>query len=393
MNIFHSIDKLKETSAMKVPTINQRRVRAWERVLLFLLVSVSLALGLAHASAQAPETLSGKTLRVVVKPSEPFVFVATNGKLSGFSVDFWNEIALRLGVETDWVVVGSISEQLALVQQGGADAAISAISITPDREKLMDFSHPYFDAGLRIMVPASASGLSLTSVLKMMFSPGLLKILGGMILVLLVMAHIIWLAERNYNPEMPKPYLSGIWEAFWWSVTNVARQEYGEGEEPRTFFRRLLAIIMVFAGIILIAQFTAAVTTSMTVQQLHSDIRGPEDLFGKQIATVAGSTAAKYLEEKQLDFVSVDQINDAYPLLKQGEVDAILFDSPVLIYWANQVGRDSVEIAGPILTEESYGIALPMGSPLRKQINTVILQMERDGAYDILYEKWFGNQK
>ena len=378
-----------------VPVLKKRAVHKhpWLFMLVVLLPAISLVLSLVPANAQTPTPQSDEQLRVVTKSAEPFVIVGEDGSLSGFSIDLWESIAARLGLEFEWIIVDGVTEQIQALESGVADVAISAITITSEREKQVDFSYPYFDAGLRILVRAHAGDPTLIDVLRNIFSPSMFQILGGSLLVLLVMAHMIWLVERGYNPEMPKPYLSGVWEAFWWSITVFTTQEYGEGEEPSSFFRRLLSIFWVVLGLILLAQFTASITSSLTVRQLDAEIHGPEDLPGKRIVTVSDSTASSFLEEHNLEFTTVTRITDAYPLLKRGEVDAIVFDSPVLIHWADSQGEDFVEIAGPLLTEETYGIALPLGSPWRKQINAVILNMQQDGTYDEKYEKWFGNQK
>ncbi len=358
-----------------------------------LVVAGSQALGLAAASAQTPAPPPAEKLRVVTKPVEPFVIAGEDGSLSGFSIDLWQAIVAQLGQDYEWIYLETVAEQLQAVKDGRADVAVAAISMTPEREQLVDFSHPYFDAGLRVLTRPQDGDPSVRSLIASFFSPALFRILGISLLVLLAMAHVIWLMERGHNPEMPRSYLSGIWEAFWWSLSTIATHKYGEGEEPRTFFRRLLAMLWVVLGIILIAEFTASITSSLTVKQLRAEIGGPEDLPGKRIATVAGSTAAKYLEEKSLSYIPVARIEEAYPLLMRGAVDAIVYDSPVLIDYANRVGGRQVEVTGPILTEEAYAIALPAGSPWRKPINTAILRLQRDGTYDTLYEKWFGSQR
>lgn len=48
-----------------------------------------------------------------------------------------------------------------------------------------------------------------------------------------------------------------------------------------------------------------------------------------------------------------------------------------------------MEVIGPILSSDSYGIALGAGSPLREEINEVLLTFNRDGTPDRLYRAWF----
>src|SRR5262245_44821946 len=111
-----------------------RKLPAWILVLLIVgTLSAPAAAGAALGSA--PHTWQPRTLRVVTKPLEPFV-IEQNGQLIGFSVDLWKEIAGRLNLKYEWVVVASVAEQLKAVQTGTADVAIAGISMTAEREQL-----------------------------------------------------------------------------------------------------------------------------------------------------------------------------------------------------------------------------------------------------------------
>lgn len=360
------------------------------RALLLLLLASLLLTGALISSNHAAAQSSPK-LRVATKSLPPFVIVAEDGSLSGFSIDLWQALAAELELDYEWVVVETVTQQIESVQNGAAQAAISGISMTPQRERIIDFSHPFFEAGLQIMTQQYAS-LSLARYLAIIFSPAILRIFGVGLLILLVMAHLIWLVERNSNEAMPRAYLPGIWEAVWWSIDTIATLEYGDGLKPRSPLKRLFAMTWVVFGIILIAQFTAAITASLTMEQISGAIRGPGDLPGNQIATVAGSTAEIYLQEHDLDYTSVARIDEAYPLLEHGEVDAIVFDSPVLLYHTLTKGKGSLQVVGPIFQDESYAIALPTGSTLREPINNALLDLKQSGVYQQLYQKWFGEK-
>jgi polar amino acid transport system substrate-binding protein len=100
--------------------------------------------------------------------------------------------------------------------------------------------------------------------------------------------------------------------------------------------------------------------------------------------------AARYLTDNGLAFVGVERIEEAYKLLDQDKIDAVVYDAPVLLYHALTTGRGKTQVVGRILQQEHYGIALPTGSPLRAPINEALLAIEQDGTYDALCAKWFG---
>jgi len=363
-------------------------IRRGFAVLLLLACAFIAVRMTAQASPQARLQVQAVPLRVVTMPLEPFV-IEEGDRLAGFSVDLWNAIADRLGMQYEWVKVETVEELLAAVQDGQADVGIAGISMTPEREQLMDFTIPVFNAGLRLMTSTS-SDPSVPTLIGIIFSPALLKVFGLGILILLVMAHVIWLVERGSDPAIPRTYLPGIWESLWWSLAIISTHEYGVFEKTSSRFKRLLGMAVVVISIVLIAEFTASVTAALTVHQLSGTIHNESDLPGKQIATVRGTTGAAYLAGKHLNAIEVERIDDAYPLLEAGQVDAIVFDAPVLLYHAATKGQGTVQLVGPTLEDEYYGIALPAGSPLRKPINEVLLELMQDGTYTEIHNKWFG---
>jgi len=102
-----------------------------------------------HAAAQPTSTApaSGHPLRVAIAPVAPFVLPQTAAP-EGFSIDLWNELARRMRVDFTWSKVPAQPNLLPAVQHGDADVAIAAITMTPERENVVDFSIPYFDSGL-----------------------------------------------------------------------------------------------------------------------------------------------------------------------------------------------------------------------------------------------------
>jgi ABC-type amino acid transport substrate-binding protein len=143
-------------------------------------------------------------------------------------------------------------------------------------------------------------------------------------------------------------------------------------------------------GVVLIAQFTATVTSSLTVQQMQS--YPGLGLAGRRCA-VPGSIAADYLSQAGLRFVNVTNADDGYDMLVQRQVQAIVYDAPTLQYWAAKRGKGVLQVVGPIFRPGKYGIAVAAGSSLRKQINEALLSVYSDGSYEDIYRKWFSQGK
>jgi polar amino acid transport system substrate-binding protein len=83
-------------------------------------------------------------------------------------------------------------------------------------------------------------------------------------------------------------------------------------------------------------------------------------------------------------------VEDAYQALLAGTADAVVFDAPVILYFAEHDGKGRVETAGGVFRKEDYGIVFAEGSPLRKRVDQALLELRENGIYAQIYQKWFG---
>jgi polar amino acid transport system substrate-binding protein len=340
----------------------------------------------------APQTFgqsqSGK-LRVATRLVRPFVY-GQQGQLTGFSIELWQEIARQLNVQSEFVVKPTIKELLNAVKSNEASVGIAAISITADREIDFDFSQPMFDSGLQILTPVQGSRTALVeAIIGNLFSTTVLLYVLAVALILFLMAHLVWWFERRNPTGMltHRAYFPGIFEACWWAASTLATQA---DQMPRAAMARIIAVVWMFMSVVFIAYFTAAVTSSLTVQQLRGDINGPEDLPGKRVGSIHGSTSVEYLRQRNLEPLEFAKIEEAYQALENHQIDAVVYDTPILLYYTAHDGKGKAQTVGAMFRKENYGIVFPSNSPLRKRVNEALLKLKENGAYDQLYMKWFG---
>ncbi len=363
-----------------------------------LLVAIFVVTGGSVVYAQAAAEVDPQQdapLRVVTKDIEPFVFAtdANTDDLKGFSIDLWQALARVAGLDYEFTIVGSVTEQLDSVSSGAADVGIAAISVTQAREEVVDFSYAYFDSGLGILADAAASSSPAWPVLAALRSGEmiipLLALFGALLVVIIVAGHVIWLLERNRNEDFPSSYWAGVWQGIWWAAVTVTTVGYGD-KTPRGMPGRVFGLLWMFAGLFIIANFTAGVTSRMTVQQIQGVINGPHDLPGKVVVTVEGSTADEWLTAQRIPHRTVANVDEAYDMLYGGSAQAVVYDYPVLLYHALNFGEGRADVVGAPFNKEAYGIALAEDSLLREQVNRALLQLREDGTYDLIYAKWFG---
>jgi polar amino acid transport system substrate-binding protein len=364
------------------PILNRLAARCTMACLALLTFWLMVPQGVAAPAAQM-------TLSVVTTPTAPFVLPNTD-PMTGFSVDVWNEVARRLHVDFTLRAVPA-DDRLPSLQRGEADVAIGLIVMTPEDERRVDFSAPYFDSGLQIMVRAQGEGRLLSAVHSIPWA-SIGELFGVAILVVLALANVLWLVERRYNPRFRKSYLTAIGEGLWGSMLIIATGEYGDRDAPDVI-KRIAVVSMWLLGVVLIAQLTATVTSSQTVARLQSEIHGPAHLPGKTITATPGTIAGDYLVQHGLPFVSMPNPDEGIRMLTRGEVQAIVLSAAILQYLATQPGNQKLQVVGPIFRPYKIAFAVREGSPLRKQINEALLAIYEDGTYEGLSGKWFAQAR
>ena len=122
-----------------------------KRILLFAL----LALALCATNATAKKLIVATDTNF-----PPFEFKdPETGKHTGFDVELWDAIAKEIGMEYDLQPM-DFNGIIPGLQSGQLDAGIAGITIKPERAKVVDFSDPYYNAGLLILVKADNNDIA-----------------------------------------------------------------------------------------------------------------------------------------------------------------------------------------------------------------------------------------
>jgi polar amino acid transport system substrate-binding protein len=127
--------------------------------------------------------------------------------------------------------------------------------------------------------------------------------------------------------------------------------------------------------------------------QAGGEIASVEDLKGATIGVQKGTTGQEFVDEngEAGEVRPYPTGPDAVNALNSGTVDAVVIDIPVA---ENAVAaNENLEISAPISTEESYGFAVAQGeTELLEEINSGLAEVEKDGTYKQLYEKYFHHE-
>ena len=344
--------------------------------------------GSSAVSAQS-ETPELRVAAIIAPPSA----MEKNGTLTGFSVDLWNAIAARLKQKTHFEVMPDVSHLEEAMRSKNADLTIG-LFITSARDAAFDFSIPTLQTGLQIMVrdtgePVQTGG-PLWDLLRLLFSRTTAVWLGVALLLVLIPAHLIWLLERRHPDSMlsSQNYFPGIFEVLYWGISSLTSQAQ---TMPHQWVARVISNFWMFVGVVFVALYTAQLTATLTVQQIRGGIEGPGDLPGKQVATVAGTTAVNYLREHNALVHQYSTPDQMFKALLDQKVDAAVLPAPVLLYYAAHEGKGLVKTVGPEFNTAPVAIMVQLDSPLRRKINVALIALRENGTYQQIYDKWFGS--
>lgn len=112
----------------------------------FRIPLMALALGGASAASQA----ASDTIRVVTDPTFPPMEMTVDGKRTGFDIELTEALAQAMGKKIAWTDI-DFKGLIPAVISGRADAAMSAIYITDERKKAVDFTDSYYAGGLVVL--------------------------------------------------------------------------------------------------------------------------------------------------------------------------------------------------------------------------------------------------
>ena len=354
-----------------------------------ILIAAAVAAGCAALHAQAPSDgpATPGELRIVVKPAKPFAF-EVDGKLQGYSVDLWERIASDAGIKFTAKVVATVPELLQALERGEADVGVGAISITPEREKSLDFSHPFFESGLQVLARSSGDSGAF-SAFRSLLNADVGKVCLVLLLAVLIISHILWVVERKINAEsFPESYVSGVWESTWWSIATLISGGC-ENKAPVGVAGRLVAVVWMLGGIGLTSYITATLASAMTVNTLSAEVSGLADLKSSRVGTLGGGVAESLLKRSGYDVVGFKTLDEAVAALEKKEVKGVVYDSPMLRYYLATHPGAKLELVGPLFDLQDYGFALQLKSPQRKSINAALLKLQVDGFKEELETKWF----
>jgi ABC-type amino acid transport substrate-binding protein len=348
-------------------------------------------------SDTAPQEDSGlasfpkRELIVGTKEAPPFAMKDGSGAWTGLSIELWRHMADKLGLRYRLVEEPTVQGLIDSTARGDYDLSVAAITITAERERLVDFSQPFYATGLGIAVSTRPVGVW-REVVRTMASSGFLIAMGTLIGLALLVGFLVWLFERRHNEDFGGSPVRGLGASIWWSAEAMTQASTGH-RGPKTLVGRTLAILWMVASIIVIAVFTASVTSALTTREIRGLVQNADDLPRVRVGAVAGSATLGYLDGQRIRHRDFAAPADGLKALEAGGLDAFVYDKPLLAYLVARQPGASIEVLDVVFDAQSYGIAMPTGSSYRKTLDVELLEAVHDEAWRQTLFRYLGEKR
>lgn len=333
--------------------------------------------------SMASYSYSSSVINVGSYHCPPFVMSIENNAhpadtSTGLSILLWERIANSIGLQyemRDYTLKGLLDA----VENGNIEVGISCISITPERELVMDFSHSFYETHLAIAVKNKGF---LSSFIDLITNTTLLLVVGLILMSAGIIGWIFYLLEHKVNDKLySMPTRGAQWlEAFILGLLFITKGPFNYFEF-KTLSGRVLTVILAIASTLFIASITAILASTFTLGLMSTDIKGPYDLVNLNVGAKVSTTSSIYLDNLGIIHQTFSNTDKMLIALNNGTIDAIVDDDAILKYklkQAKQQGRyQQISVLPYQFEKQNYGLAIRGNSPYTEQLNRALLKIRQ----------------
>ncbi|KAG7459574.1 hypothetical protein MATL_G00212090, partial [Megalops atlanticus] len=358
---------------------------------------------------------SNKT-ETIVGHTEPYTKLCCKG----FCIDILKKLSRNIKFSYDLYLVtngkhgklvrGTWNGMIGEVVYKRADMAIGSLTINEERSEIIDFSVPFVETGISVMVARSNGTVSPSAFLEP-YSPAVWVMMFVMCLTVVAVTVFVfeYFSPVGYNRSLVSAKDPGgptftIGKSVW-LLWGIVFNNSVPIENPKGTTSKIMVLVWAFFAVIFLASYTANLAAFMIQEQYIDTVSGLSDKkFQKpqeqyppfRFGTVPNGSTERNIRsnypEMHSHMVKYNQkgVEDALNSLKTGKLDAFIYDAAVLNYMAGKdEGCKLVTIgSGKVFATTGYGIALQKGSPWKRPIDLALLQFLADGDTQKLQTVW-----
>ncbi|CAF4871283.1 unnamed protein product [Rotaria sp. Silwood1] len=353
-----------------------------------------------NSSAQNPTSGGAKNFEQIRHRSDPLKTKHPGVLIYGFVADFICELERQMHF-TYTINVADPSmayhSLVALLAEDNRqyDIILSNIAATSDRMLKVDFSTPFHEDTFRIITRLNpySSSLSLFSC----FNPFTWDVWAAIFAVMIYSSIIIYVFERhNRDTENNQSKLKAILIGICNGLTSILIMN---GELRLTTSSSRLTILGLYAlGIILVATYTANLSSFLTLNRGQPFISGIDDIKNgllpfSRIGIVTNSSISDYyIRNISTKYYALSKVEEIYTRLLDYTIDASICDSSLIEYAVNNYYCDELTVTGVGFVKSSFAVVLPKNWLYKTDLDVHILALRESQKLESIENVWMSHQ-
>ncbi|KAG4073833.1 hypothetical protein HA402_014038 [Bradysia odoriphaga] len=281
---------------------------------------------------------------------------------------------------------------------GSADMAFAPLSVSRARAEVIDFSAPYFHSGVSLLAaPKTKSEIPLLAFL-LPFSPELwIAIFTSLNITAIAVAVYEWLSPFGLNPWGRQRSKNFSISSALWVMWGLLCGHLVAFKAPKSWPNKFLINVWGGFSVIFVASYTANIAALIAGLFFHNAASSYDaSLLTQRVGAPVASAAEYYVQNtdqylwEHMKKYSLETLEDGIRGLKNGSLDLLMGDSPVLDYYRATDHGCRLQRIGETFVEDAYAIGMTKDFPLKDSISALIAKYSSNGYLDILTEKWYG---
>uniref|UniRef100_A0A674F3I4 Glutamate receptor n=1 Tax=Salmo trutta TaxID=8032 RepID=A0A674F3I4_SALTR len=339
----------------------------------------------------------------------------------GFCIDVLKRLAKIVGFSYDLYLVtngrhgkrgsdGQWNGMVGEVVYKRADMAIGSLTVNKERSEAVEFSVPFVETGISVMVSRSNGTVSPSAFLEP-YSPAVWVMMFVMCLSVVAVTVFIFefFSPVGYNRSLQSAKKTGgskftIGKSIWLLWALVFNNSVPV-ENPRGTTSKIMVLVWAFFAVIFLASYTANLAAFMIQEEYIDTVSGLSDKKFQQpteqypplrFGTVPNGSTEENIRSNYANMhnfmIRNNQkgVEEAIDNLKTGKLDAFIYDAAVLNYMARKdEGCKVMTIgSGKVFATTGYGIALHKNTRWKRPVDLALLQLVGDDEIDMLERLW-----
>ncbi|KAL5729982.1 hypothetical protein ACHQM5_002865 [Ranunculus cassubicifolius] len=311
---------------------------------------------------------------------------------TGLSIDVFKEVLKLLKYELPHTFknfTGPYNEMVDAVYRKDIDAAVGDITILSYRSKYVDFTQPYAESWITLVVPVKTREKVWLFVKP--FTERLWLVVG---IVFAYTMLVVWFLEHRSNPEFRGPWKNQLGTAMWFTFSTLF---FAHRETLRSNYTRLVMLVWLFTVFVVTASYTASLTSMLTIQRFEPTVPDIETLLmnNAPVGCDKDSFLTTYLVNvlhfKADNIIHIKSQHEYLDSFNNGTIAAAFFEFPYDRVFLSRYSKDYKE-TGPKHRLGGLGFAFPKGSPLARDFSKAFLSLSEDGTLNKLEQYWLSSE-